>query len=93
MLAESPAYGPDTKVLYRLPYKLIARSDGAVLLYDLEGDPAERRDLTQDRPELAEEMQRELMARISQLSQSRDLSGAELDEATKDQLRSLGYVQ
>jgi hypothetical protein len=74
-----------------------ARGDPATYLFDLDADPAERRDVSDRHREIAERLGRELdeMLRIAaargrgfEKSASRSLSAEEREE-----LRSLGYVE
>jgi arylsulfatase A-like enzyme len=80
--------------------KLVERTGGPPLLYDLAADPGETRDLAAERPADAARM----LARLGEVRASLDLpaiDGAmdgegerpELDEATREQLRALGYSE
>jgi arylsulfatase A-like enzyme len=80
--------------------KLVETSQGDSFLYDLATDPAETRDLAAERPgELARMRARleevrirlELPALDAPLAVGED--APELDEATREQLRALGYAQ
>jgi arylsulfatase A-like enzyme len=75
-------------------HKLIRGRGGRLLLFDLVADPRERRNLAGDRPTLASELDAELEAwRLgrSQLSDAA-VSATELDPATEERLRTLGYL-
>ena len=92
------------RVRYRLlregSLKLVATSEGNHLLYDLAVDPNETRDLAPERPmELAR-----MTARLEQVREELGLPALdaptaagdgvpELDEATRAQLRALGYTE
>jgi len=70
--------------------RLTVADDGQILLHDLAADPQQKHDLSADRPDDVAN----LLAVLDQYSsdlpvQQEDL---ELDEQTRDQLRSLGYV-
>ena len=68
------------------------RSDGAVYLIDLAGDPAEARDASRDRPAVVREHQE----RISILSRSLAATEAPRSELSPDyegRLRALGYLE
>jgi len=70
------------------PWKLVRGADGAPHLYDLESDPAERRDLAKQHRELT----RALTATLDEADAG--LSGAaSQSETVLDQLRALGYVE
>jgi arylsulfatase A-like enzyme len=80
--------------------KLVESSQGEALLYDLAADPGETRDLAAERPaDLAR-----LRARMEEVQASLALpaldaplavgeAAPELDEATREQLRALGYAE
>jgi arylsulfatase A-like enzyme len=80
--------------------KLVALSSGEHLLYDLAADPGETRDLGRERPaDLARMVARLEEARAGLGLPALDAplaAGAEapeLDEATKEQLKALGYAE
>lgn len=63
LLAEDIAYGPDMAAARRGRWKLIARRDGKPLaLFDLQDDPAERRDLRGARPDIVAALAGDLAA-------------------------------
>ncbi len=80
--------------------KLVTTSQGEAFLYDLTTDPTESRDLAPERPEAVNQMLAKLEA-IQEANQIPDLdaelatgeSAPELDEATKANLRALGYIE
>lgn len=80
--------------------KLVSTSMGQDLLYDLATDPHETRDIGAERPEALQEMR----ARMESVRVSLDLPALdaalaagedppELDEATRERLRALGYLE
>jgi arylsulfatase A-like enzyme len=80
--------------------KLVATSTGERLLYDLAEDPAESRDLAGERPDevarLAarlEAVRMELGLPALDVDLSQGEGAAELDPATRERLRQLGYVE
>ncbi|MGH0030523.1 MAG: sulfatase family protein [Myxococcota bacterium] len=80
--------------------KLVTSSEGEALLYDLAADPSESRDLSAERPQDAARMRAELdrvLAALDLPALDAPLAlGAEapaLDDATRDQLRALGYSE
>ena len=91
-LAESPAYGPDTRAITYGRFKLIRRYDGFVQLFDLNGDPGEMVDLSQERPELVAELTALMEQELSNIASSVSDDTMEFDEDTLEQLRSLGYI-
>jgi len=74
-------------------FKLVLEADGSSVLYDLEADPGELRDVTDDHQALA--------AKLRERVEARRRAGqglAERDQATglgdhEDELRALGYVR
>jgi arylsulfatase A-like enzyme len=80
------------------PWKLVESSSGTRFLYDLEADPFESRDLAAERPEQAAALHARLEAErarlgLPALDQIGKGGAAEVDEATKERLRQLGYVE
>jgi len=100
--SDDPQMQPDLR--YRLirdgDLKLVARSDGESLLYDLAVDPGETRDLAAERPEDLARM-RALHARLESELSLPALAGEravgedapEMDDATRESLRALGYLE
>jgi arylsulfatase A-like enzyme len=75
------------------PQKLIESDRGEVELYDLGADPAETRDLAEDRPEVVERM-RAVLERFARGARARAPGPEpELDPETRGALRELGYVE
>ncbi len=80
--------------------KLVDMANGDSLLYDLATDPGENRDLAQLEPEKLAAMEarmREVLAQYGLPELDADPAvgdaAAELDEATEEQLRALGYIE
>ena len=72
--------------------KLDMRVDaGRAPLFDLESDPGEREDLASRRPELVDELRRALQARVRG-APAGELREAPVDDETRANLESLGYV-
>jgi arylsulfatase A-like enzyme len=89
VIAESPAYGPDTNAVVWRRHKLIQRADGVDLLYSLRDDPQERDETGS--PRVLEGL-RGVLAAHRETAVS-DPSGAmTYDEDTRSQLESLGYL-
>jgi tetratricopeptide (TPR) repeat protein len=63
-------------------------------LYDLQHDPHEREDLSQQQPERAAELERRLVAHVRRSARAAPeaTSRLALDPATREQLQQLGYV-
>ena len=93
LYSESPAYGPESWSLVIWPHKLIVRGDGRMLLFDLDDDPSEIRDLSADRPERLEAMLHALQGFRRDLDSVEPTGEMVMDESTREQLRSLGYLE
>ena len=91
-LAESPAYGPDTKSLTFGRFKLVRRYDGLVQLFDLGSDPGEELDLAAERPELVTQLSEQMDRQLAGVDAAGSDETMEFDEDTLEQLRSLGYI-
>ena len=70
------------------PWKLVRDGDGASVLYDLERDPGEQRDLSSERPALTRALERSLGDAGAALS-----GAAAQSDAVLDRLQALGYVE
>lgn len=102
---DSPIPDPQMRAdrRYRLlregSFKLVATSTGETFFYDLSADPGESRDLAAERPAEVSAMQ-ERLAQVEAeiglpaLGAPIDAAGdePELDEATRERLRALGYA-
>jgi arylsulfatase len=95
LFAEGILYGPQARTIVRWPYKLVSHlASGEVLLFDLESDPGERRDLSKTDPERVASLSRDLDARLGQGARGPgDAAPIDLDAATREKLRSLGYIE
>lgn len=93
IVAESPAYGPDSKAVIWRRRKLIVRSDGVELLFDLRRDPGERRNLAPSQPNLASALRRILERELVGADDLEASTPMPIDEETKRELRALGYLE
>jgi arylsulfatase A-like enzyme len=95
IVAEGTLYGPPRQALIRWPWKLIRTGKtGQIELYDLDRDPGEQRNVSEERGERAEEMKRELLHRVSSaLAELGEEIEAEMDSETREHLESLGYLE
>ena len=91
-LAESPAYGPDSKAIVYDRYKLVYRPGGVNQLFDLEADPAELSDLADERPDLVAELIDLMEQELAGIDRSDPGEAMELSPGTVEQLRALGYL-
>jgi len=82
-------------------YKLIARPDGTVELYDVVADPAEQTDLSEAKPDVVMRMGAELEAigrrnaelGVRNADRHFDAAAQARQEENEAMLRSLGYVE
>lgn len=89
LVAESPAYGPDSAALLAWPLKLVRRGDSS-RLYDLESDPRERKDIASAHAEETRRMEKALARLLRNRAQHGPAT--EIPKETLEQLRSLGYL-
>lgn len=91
LFAERTLYGEELRAAVDWPWKLIERpSDGKLWLYDLETDGSELRDLAARHPRITERLRRRLREVAREATPPAE--GVELDSATREQLRALGYL-
>jgi len=77
----------------RWPWVLIRRADGSVELYDHREDPREQRNLADEAPEVVAELTDRLRERRAQRKGAGSgTERREIDEATREQLEALGYL-
>lgn len=93
LIAESPAYGPDSRAVMWNRRKLVVRSDGSEFLFDLRDDPGEHENLAGRRPELAAALRAIGQAEVANTTASQPGEAMQIDEETKRQLRALGYLK
>lgn len=91
-IAESPAYGPDSRAVVWRGRKLIERADGVRMLFDLRRDPAERQDLIGRQPAAAEALAGILARELAAAEPRPPGEPMEYDPETEAQLRALGYL-
>ena len=81
-------------------WKLIITEDGSprmaapIQLFDMEQDPAEQNNLAGDNPEVVRKMQQQIEDLAGHISGSAyQAQEGEVDSATQDRLKALGYVE
>ena len=90
--AQDILHGDEQQAVIDWPRKLIYRPDGGALqLFDLAADPAEGRDLAADDPAAAAALLRS--AKLLLQPKPDGAESLELDSATIEELRALGYIQ
>jgi arylsulfatase A-like enzyme len=95
LVAEGNLYGPERKALIRWPHKVVLNIvTRERKLFDLEADPEEKEDRAKEQVALLNSLLSELQAELRSATRERVQSqAAELDAATRDQLRALGYLE
>jgi hypothetical protein len=93
LLAESPRYGPPSAAVIRWPNKLIVNLDSEnARLFDLAADPGEQTDLGARRTATVATLRGELDRHLRTAARPRP-QAATLDDATRERLRALGYLE
>lgn len=92
LFAASPAYGPETWAVVSEHWKLIVRSDGHRLLFDLSQDPLEKHNLATSRGEVVLKHEALLQSHRASASDGPSSDAMEIDEALREELRALGYI-
>jgi len=76
------------------PHKFVLNSKGNHALYDLSADPGEQRNLANDQPDRAQELQNRLTAYLESLPPpGPPIEPESLDAETVESLRNLGYAE
>lgn len=90
LIADALAWGLETRAVVRGGWKLIARIDGSMELYDLRTDPGEQRDLSAERADIVGHLSERLADYVGTAAEM----GAkmEIDEEMERNLRALGYI-
>ncbi|HUT79552.1 MAG TPA: sulfatase [Polyangia bacterium] len=83
-------YGRDYRAIRRGDLALIAGGDGSRALYDYAADPGAANDLSASRPDVAEELGRELESSLPPTAAG---AGADLTDDQRRQLEKLGYLR
>lgn len=80
--------------IYEGDWKFLWNSKGSSALYDLARDPREDRNLIAEQAERAGSLERTLKGYLASLPRTQgDEPARPIDDATRDALRSLGYLQ
>lgn len=84
----------DWLAIYDGDWKLLWNSKGSSALYDLAADPGETRNLIADEADRAASLERALHGYLASLPRSQgDEAPRAIDDATREALKSLGYLQ
>jgi arylsulfatase A-like enzyme len=73
------------------PYRLVRAHEAKGLLYDRGNDPREQVDISDDKPEVLARLQALVDEYLERPPAPWSASDVELDDATLEQLRALGY--
>lgn len=94
LYAQNRFYNTDLAAVIDWPYKVIQDfKNGRTSLYDMVTDLDEGRDLADSPDQRIERVLRELRRDARELRRGHVGEAVELDEATREELRSLGYIQ
>jgi arylsulfatase A-like enzyme len=94
LVAEGNLYGPERKALVRWPHKVVLNLvTRERQLFNLEQDPGETQNRAKEQVALLNALLTELQGELRQANRERFRhQAADLDPATRDQLRALGYL-
>ncbi len=94
LLAERPRYGPDRSAVIRWPYKaVIDLTGGPSRLFDLDADPGERINLSAKYPGMMASLYGEATRQAAARPRRAAPKAVTLDNATRERLRALGYLE
>lgn len=91
--SEGNLYGLPAVLLEDERWRFILRANGAMELYNVVEDPAERYNRVLEQPELVERYRAVLEPRLAVFLENRASEAAKLDPETLKALQALGYVQ
>jgi arylsulfatase A-like enzyme len=87
------AFRREQKMILRGPGKFIESSDKRNLLFHLNEDPLELRNLVNDQPAEAGALEKQLLEYLNGLQAFRHTGGGQMDEETREKLKALGYIE
>jgi len=93
LFAERTLYGVEQKAVIQWPLKVIWRPGEEASLYDLERDPGETVDIAAREEELVTLLTGRLVESVEAAERRVDVRPVELDAATLERLRALGYLR
>jgi len=86
-------YDRTLRAIYDKDFKFIRGSDGTRELYDVSADPDERKDLAEEKPQIAAHLDDELTNWVQKYEAPNDVnSGTGIGKHAEAQLRELGYL-
>ena len=93
LLAQNILWGRERQAIVTWPYKLIFEPKSKRRqLFDLESDPGEADDISTDKPEIVEELERRLRERLAGEEPSQADGSVTLTDEMEEELRALGYL-
>lgn len=93
LFAERTLYGAEQKAMIQWPLKAIWRADGEDALYHLEADPGETADISAAKQEVVSLLVDRLREAVRAAGRRADVQQVELDPATLERLKALGYLR
>ena len=94
IVAHNSLRGPERQTLVAWPWKLIAYlGNEPPRLFDLEADPGEQTDLSEEQPERTAEMLERLRRKLPATTTSARGRAVQLDEELRLELEALGYLE
>ena len=93
LVAQNTLWGRERQAIVAWPYKLIIDPGSrSRQLYDLEADPEELDDITAQKPQIADELQRRLELHLSEVGPTAAQGEVTLSPEMEEELRALGYL-
>ena len=93
IISESPAYGPDSRMILEGNRKLVLTESASSLLFDLNEDPEEKNNIAKDEPETVRQMTNTLRTLFPvRETVPENGEGLVIDSQTIHELRALGYL-
>jgi arylsulfatase A-like enzyme len=93
VLSFGKRFDRDLKAAYDGNYKFVWNSEGDHELYDIVDDPAEENNLYGEKPDLEKRFMSRLAPLIEESQSATALDLPEIDPATRENLKKLGYLQ
>jgi arylsulfatase A-like enzyme len=73
-------------------WKLVLGTDGSTQLYDLSEDPGEKTDVSQDHPDVVDELSEEIQSRFDPITADDDYTKPDVSPVVTNRLEDLGYL-
>jgi len=93
LLAQNILWGRELTAIVDWPHKLILEPKSKrTQLFNLESDPGESHDISAEKPEVVEELERRLREHLARVEPSQADEAVALTEEMEEELRALGYL-